>query len=61
MRSYLSAPLRLDNDRVGALNLYNVDDHGFSDLDAALLKISIVGETIIPRHFAGTPHHKPGT
>jgi AmiR/NasT family two-component response regulator len=48
VRSYLSAPLRLDNDHVGALNLYSVDGHGFSDLDAALLRIyTTVGETII--------------
>lgn len=45
---YLSAPLRLGEDHIGALHLYSVDGHGFSDLDAALLKIyTAVGETII--------------
>ncbi|NLU84330.1 GAF and ANTAR domain-containing protein [Rhodococcus sp. HNM0569] len=39
VRSYLSAPLRLAADNVGALNLYSFDDHGFSDLDAALLRV----------------------
>jgi len=48
VRSYLSAPLRLAEDHVVALNLYSVDGHGFSDLDAALLKIyTTVGETIV--------------
>lgn len=48
VRSYLSAPLRLAEDHIGALNLYSVDGHGFSDLDAALLTIyTTVGETII--------------
>ncbi|MFC9363342.1 ANTAR domain-containing protein [Rhodococcus sp. NPDC057014] len=39
VRSYLSAPLRLDGDHVGALNLYGTDDHGFGELDVALLRI----------------------
>ena len=48
VRSYLSAPLRLAEDHVGALNLYSIDGHGFSDLDASLLRIyTTVGETII--------------
>jgi hypothetical protein len=48
VRSYLSAPLHLADDHVGALNLYSFDDHGFSDLDAVLLKIyTTVGETVI--------------
>ncbi|MGN5239275.1 ANTAR domain-containing protein [Rhodococcus sp. SJ-3] len=48
VHSYLCAPLRLAGDHVGSLNLYSVDGDGFSDLDAALLKIyTTVGETII--------------
>ncbi|MEE2061470.1 GAF and ANTAR domain-containing protein [Rhodococcus artemisiae] len=48
VRSYLCAPLRLADDHIGTLNLYSVDGDGFSDLDAALLKIyTTVGETII--------------
>ncbi|QNG20489.1 GAF and ANTAR domain-containing protein [Rhodococcus triatomae] len=39
VRSFLSAPLTLGSDNVGALNLYSFDDHGFNDLDAALLRV----------------------
>lgn len=37
--SYLSAPLFLDEKFSGSLNLYGVDGHGFSELDAALLEL----------------------
>lgn len=39
VRSVLSAPLTLGSDNVGSLNLYSFDDHGFNDLDAALLRV----------------------
>ncbi|WP_329048721.1 GAF and ANTAR domain-containing protein [Amycolatopsis sp. NBC_01488] len=39
VRSYLSAPLYIDKEFSGSLNLYGVDDHGFSELDAALLEL----------------------
>lgn len=41
-RSFLSAPLNAANGRAGALNLYGRADAGFSDLDAALLRIYII-------------------
>ncbi|NGP05724.1 GAF and ANTAR domain-containing protein [Rhodococcus sp. 14C212] len=48
VRSYLSAPLRLGGEHVGALHLYSYHDHGFSDLDAVLLKIHTgFGETLV--------------
>ncbi|WP_051165749.1 GAF and ANTAR domain-containing protein [Amycolatopsis orientalis] len=37
--SYLSAPLYLDEEFSGSLTLYGAGDHGFSDLDAALLEL----------------------
>ncbi|WP_410567044.1 ANTAR domain-containing protein [Amycolatopsis sp. cmx-4-61] len=37
--SYLSAPLFLDEEFSGSLNLYGVEGHGFSELDAALLEL----------------------
>ncbi len=37
--SYLSAPLFLDDEFSGSLNLYGVESHGFTELDAALLEL----------------------
>ncbi|WP_329791498.1 GAF and ANTAR domain-containing protein [Lentzea sp. DG1S-22] len=37
--SYLSAPLFLDEKYHGSLNLYGMQDHGFRELDAALLEL----------------------
>lgn len=37
--SYLSAPLFIDREYHGSLNLYGTGDHGFRELDAALLKL----------------------
>ncbi|MBW0292711.1 MULTISPECIES: GAF and ANTAR domain-containing protein [Rhodococcus] len=39
--SYLSAPLTIDDDHVGALNLYSYDDHGFSEIDEVLLQVFV--------------------
>ena len=39
--SYLSAPLTTDDDHVGALNLYSYDDHGFSEIDEALVQVFV--------------------
>jgi GAF domain-containing protein len=40
--SYLSAPLVIDSEYYGALNLYSYGYHGFRDLDAALLELFTV-------------------
>jgi GAF domain-containing protein len=37
--SYLCAPLFIDDEHHGSLNLYHSDTHGFSALDAALLEL----------------------
>ncbi|MFE9748708.1 ANTAR domain-containing protein [Saccharothrix saharensis] len=37
--SYLSAPLFLDDEYRGSLNLYGCGSHGFGELDAALLEL----------------------
>lgn len=37
--SYLCAPLFVDDEHHGSLNLYHADTHGFSDLEAALLRL----------------------
>ena len=37
--SYLCAPLFLDDEHHGSLNLYHADTHGFSGLEAALLRL----------------------
>jgi GAF domain-containing protein len=37
--SYLSAPLHVDEEFAGSLNLYSGQAHGFSDLDEALLRL----------------------
>lgn len=42
MRSFLSAPLTVDDTHVGALNLYSRGDHGFDRLDEAALRIYVI-------------------
>lgn len=42
MRSFLSAPLTVDDIHVGALNLYSRGDHGFDRLDEAALRIYVI-------------------
>lgn len=37
--SYLCAPLFVDDEHHGSLNLYHCDNHGFSGLEAALLRL----------------------
>jgi transcriptional regulator with GAF, ATPase, and Fis domain len=37
--SYLSAPLFIDKEYQGSLNLYGEDSHGFGELDAAMLEL----------------------
>lgn len=37
--SYLSAPLSVDEEFAGSLNLYSEQPHGFGDLDEALLRL----------------------
>ena len=39
--SYLCAPLNVDEEFVGSLNLYSEHPHGFSDLDEALLRLYV--------------------
>lgn len=41
MHSFLSAPVAIDDDHHGALNLYSRGDHGFSRLDEAALRIYV--------------------
>ncbi|MEV1117970.1 ANTAR domain-containing protein [Actinosynnema sp. NPDC049800] len=37
--AYLSAPLHVDETRSGSLNLYGTGEHGFGELDAAILEL----------------------
>ncbi|MEV0065668.1 MULTISPECIES: GAF and ANTAR domain-containing protein [unclassified Amycolatopsis] len=39
--SYLAAPLRVDDELSGALNLFGFGDHGFRELDGQLLKVYV--------------------
>ncbi|MBC2637967.1 MULTISPECIES: GAF and ANTAR domain-containing protein [unclassified Rhodococcus (in: high G+C Gram-positive bacteria)] len=39
MRSFLSAPLAVDEALAGTLNIYGTGDHGFSELDAVVLLV----------------------
>ncbi|MGA9871339.1 MAG: GAF and ANTAR domain-containing protein [Rhodococcus sp. (in: high G+C Gram-positive bacteria)] len=39
--SYLSAPLMLDGEHLGALNFYSSDTHGFGDIDEALVGLFV--------------------
>jgi GAF domain-containing protein len=41
MHGFLSAPLSVDGDHVGALNLYSRDDVGFDRVDAAVMRIHV--------------------
>ncbi len=48
--SYLSAPLFIDKEFSGSLTLYGLDDHGFSELDAALLELCTTAAETALRH-----------
>ncbi|MFD1050844.1 ANTAR domain-containing response regulator, partial [Kibdelosporangium lantanae] len=39
VRSYLAAPLRVDQHLSGAINLFGFEDHGFQETDSKLLKV----------------------
>lgn len=39
VRSYLAAPLRVDEHLTGAINLFGFEDHGFQEIDSKLLKV----------------------
>ncbi|MBY4107482.1 GAF and ANTAR domain-containing protein [Rhodococcus fascians] len=41
VESYLSAPLTVDDRHLGALNIYSYDQHGFSDIDEALVGLFV--------------------
>lgn len=41
VRSYLSAPLSLDDEHVGALNIYSYSTAGFSDIDEVLVALFV--------------------
>ena len=43
--SYLSAPLLIDEQFAGSLNLYSERGHGFGDLDEALLRLYVTAAT----------------
>lgn len=43
--SYLSAPLIVDDEFAGSLNLYSERSHGFGDLDEALLRLYVAAAT----------------
>jgi GAF domain-containing protein len=40
--SYLSAPLLVDDEFAGSLNLYSEQQHGFADFDVALLRLYVM-------------------
>ncbi|WUV55416.1 GAF and ANTAR domain-containing protein [Amycolatopsis sp. NBC_01480] len=50
--SYLAAPLHVDDQLTGALNLFGFDDHGFQEVDAQLLAVytTIVASGLRTRH-----------
>ncbi|QRP49728.1 GAF and ANTAR domain-containing protein [Amycolatopsis sp. FDAARGOS 1241] len=50
--SYLAAPLHIDDQLTGALNLFGFADHGFEDIDARLLSVytAIVAFGLRTRH-----------
>ncbi|EOM74780.1 ANTAR domain-containing protein [Rhodococcus rhodnii] len=59
VHSFLSAPLRIAAaGMVGSLNLYSLGDHGFSDLDAALLRVytSSAENVLTVAHNAADAH-----
>ncbi len=39
VKSYLSAPITLDDEHLGAVNVYSYADHGFSDMDEMLMQL----------------------
>lgn len=39
VRSYLAAPLRVDENLTGAINLFGFGDHGFQEIDSKLLEL----------------------
>lgn len=39
VRSYLAAPLRVDDSLSGAINLFGFEDHGFREADSKLLEV----------------------
>jgi GAF domain-containing protein len=41
VRSYLSAPLAVDSEHAGALNLYGFGEHGFNDTDEVLVMMFV--------------------
>lgn len=43
--SYLSGPLLVDGEFAGSLNLYSEQDHGFGELDEALLRLYVTAAT----------------
>ncbi|MFD1147000.1 ANTAR domain-containing protein [Saccharothrix hoggarensis] len=58
--SYLSAPLFIDAEYRGSLNLYGEQDHGFRELDAALLELyTTAAETALrnARRYLKTRQH----
>jgi transcriptional regulator with GAF, ATPase, and Fis domain len=41
VRSFLSAPLDVDSEHAGSLNIYSFGDHGFSDIDEVLVTVLV--------------------
>ncbi|MEW1931953.1 GAF and ANTAR domain-containing protein [Rhodococcus sp. NPDC079359] len=41
VKSYLSAPLAVDSEHAGSLNIYSFDGDGFSDIDEVLVKMFV--------------------
>ncbi|WP_338890142.1 GAF and ANTAR domain-containing protein [Rhodococcus sovatensis] len=41
VESYLSAPLTLDDEHLGAMNIYGYEDHAFDDIDEALVRLFV--------------------
>jgi GAF domain-containing protein len=41
VRSYLSAPLAVDSEHAGSLNLYGFGEHGFNDIDEVLVMMFV--------------------
>ncbi|MBY4213620.1 GAF and ANTAR domain-containing protein [Rhodococcus fascians] len=39
--SYLSAPLSIDDQHLGALNIYSFDDHGFDHVDEVVVRVFV--------------------
>lgn len=39
--SYLSAPLTVDDEHLGAVNIYSFDPHGFSNIDEVLVRLLV--------------------